>query len=114
MLPTFSCWHLVTQEVVFDHLRQHIWDNLRPRVMVDLGCHAGHGTYKNMSDALIWMHYFNATGGSVHGIDIVDDFAQDLQIRMDSHSLYKSISVEKKTHSFAVGKNKRVFPIQLL
>ena len=44
--------------------------------MVDLGCHEGHGTYKNMSDALIWMHYFNATGGSVHGIDIVDDFGR--------------------------------------
>ena len=37
--PFVEQWHLVTQNILFRHLRQ-LWADDRPRVMVDIGCHA--------------------------------------------------------------------------
>ena len=44
-VPLFRLWHVETQQRLFTQLRR-VWDDDRPRVMVDLGCHAGHGTWK--------------------------------------------------------------------
>jgi len=76
-------WHLVTQNRLFADLRA-LWPDDRPRRFVDLGCHAGAGRHKNLSDALIWLQYFNASGGEVLGVDAIEDFAQDLQHRLDA------------------------------
>ena len=93
-LPKFSRWHVTTQERLFEHLRV-IWADDRPRVMVDLGCHAGHGL--NMSDALLWLHHWNATGSLVVGVDIVEDYALDLQYRFNDVEPYRSMAnVEKR------------------
>ena len=46
-------WHVTTQELLILHLRR-IWSDRKPRVMVDLGSHAGHGVGRNFSDALLW------------------------------------------------------------
>ena len=51
-LPLFSRWHLTTQEQLFTHLTR-VWATDTPRVMLDLGCHAGHGSSVNISDGLI-------------------------------------------------------------
>ena len=37
--PFVEQWHLVTQNILFRHLRE-LWADDRPRVMVDIGCHA--------------------------------------------------------------------------
>ena len=37
--PFVEQWHLTTQNILYRHLRQ-LWPDDRPRVMVDLGCHA--------------------------------------------------------------------------
>ena len=70
--PRFHRWHVETQESLFAQLRR-IWTDDAPRVMVDLGCHAGHTRYKNVSDALLWLHYFNHSGGAVLGVDAWED-----------------------------------------
>ena len=57
-------WHVTTQELLFAHLRL-VWADDRPRVFVDLGSQAGHGLYRNTSDALLWLGYFNASGSMV-------------------------------------------------
>ena len=82
MLPILKRWHLETQEKLIRHLRR-LWDDDRPRVMVDLGCHAGHGRHRNVSDALLWLRSFNHSGGVVMGVDVFEDFALDLQHRFD-------------------------------
>lgn len=81
-LPTFRRWHLETQEKLIRQLSK-LWGNKSPRTMVDLGCHAGHGPFKNMSDILIWLRYFNSSGSLVLGVDIFEDFALDVQHRLD-------------------------------
>ena len=73
-------WHLTTQERLYGQLRS-FWPDDVPRVMVDLGCHAGHSTYRNTSDALIFLDFWNAPGTKVVGVDAFEDFAQDLQHR---------------------------------
>ena len=60
-------WHVTTQELLFIHLRQ-LWADDRPRVMVDLGSHAGHGAGRNVSDALLWLDAFHAPGSVVLGV----------------------------------------------
>ena len=75
-------WHITTQDQLFAHLRVAWPDPSAPRVMVDLGCHAGHGVAKNMSDALLWLHHFNASGSAVLGVDAHEEFALDLQHRL--------------------------------
>lgn len=77
-------WHLTTQERLFGQLRS-FWPDDAPRVMVDLGCHAGHGPDYNTSDALIFLDFWNAAGTTVMGVDAFEDFAQDLQHRLAQH-----------------------------
>ena len=45
-LPKFHRWHITQQERLYEHLRA-AWPDDRPRVMVDLGCHASHGSFQN-------------------------------------------------------------------
>ena len=57
-------WHVTTQELLIRHLRQ-LWSDDTPRTMVDLGCQAGHGPYRNTSDALLWLQHFHEPGSLV-------------------------------------------------
>lgn len=75
-------WHATTQELLFAHLRA-LWPDDRPRVLIDLGSQAGSGLFRNESDALIWLNYFNATGSLVVGVDAFEDYALDLQHRFE-------------------------------
>ena len=99
--PRFHRWHVETQESLFAQLRR-IWTDDAPRVMVDLGCHAGHTRHKNVSDALLWLHYFNHSGGAVLGVDAWEDFALDLQHRLDRVARYAPLAVEKHTLTRAI------------
>ena len=102
-LPRFSRWHLTSQDLLFGHLRQ-LWDDNVPRVMLDLGCHAGHTRFYNMSDSLFWLHHFNHSGSSVLGIDAFEDYALDLQARFDGVEPYRSMhGVERRALRLAVG-----------
>ena len=108
--PFVEQWHLVTQNILFRHLRQ-LWADDRPRTMVDIGCHAvccvhawgcmhctaclpactphvhrmctsqGHSYRKNLSDATLWLDHFQSPGGTVLGVDLFEDYALDLQHR---------------------------------
>jgi hypothetical protein len=102
--PLLDRWHIETQSWLFHHLRQ-IWDDDRPRVMVDLGCHAGHTWDKNTSDALLWLRAFHHPGSVVLGVDIVDDYVLDLQHRFDDVPPYSAMAnVTKATKTLAIGK----------
>lgn len=79
-LPRFLRWHLETQDRIFHHLRS-IWAD-RPRVMVDIGCHAGHTRFKNLSDAMLFMHHYTRAGGLVLAVDAIEDYVFDLQQRL--------------------------------
>ena len=79
-------WHLTTQERLYGQLRS-FWPDDTPRVMIDLGCHAGHSSNRNTSDALIFLDFWNAPGTTVVGVDAFEDFAQDLQHRPVQHGL---------------------------
>ena len=96
-LPIFKRWHVTSQDRLIAHLVAAGWDTAQPRVMVDLGCHAGHGRHKNVSDALLWLQHFHAPGGLVLGVDAFEDFSQDLQYRLDHVEPYRSMAVEKRT-----------------
>ena len=97
-LPVFKRWHVTSQDRLFRLLVAAGWDAAQPRVMVELGCHAGHGRHKNMSDALLWLQHFHAPCGLVLGVDAFEDFSQDLQYRFDHVEPYRSImAVEKRT-----------------
>ena len=101
-LPELHSWHVTTQERLFDHLRQ-VWPDDRPRVMVDLGCHAGHGRYKNISDTLLWLQRFNSSGSLVLGVDLSEDYALDLQHRFDEVPPFSTLrGVTKRTLHTAV------------
>ena len=106
-------WHTVTQDRLFGQLR-HVWADDRPRTMLDLGCHAGHGRDKNVSDALIWLHHFNASGSRVLGVDAFEDFAIDLQRRFDHVLPYAGLQrVRKATKHFALTSADEVEPLDL-
>ena len=95
-LPKFHRWHITQQERLYEHLRA-AWPDDRPRVMVDLGCHASHGSFQNISDALLWLHHFNASGSLVVAVDIVEDFVLDMQYRFDKVWPYTELhGVEKR------------------
>ena len=104
-LPRPHRRHVTTQERLFDHLHA-AWraaDQPRPRVMVDFGCQAAHGTHRNLSDALLWLSRFNCSGSIVVGVDAFEDWAIDLQYRFDHVPPFsKTIGVSKRTYSFAV------------
>ena len=71
--------------------------------MVDLGCHAGHGAYNNISDALLWLDMFGRDGGHVLGVDVFEDFALDLQHRFDNVEPYASMrDTQKRALAFAL------------
>jgi len=91
----FSRWHVETQEQLFRHLRR-LWRDDAPRVMIDLGCHAGHGRFYNLSDALLWLDHFSHTGSLVIGVDAFEDFALDLQHRFDEVEPYRSMRGVRK------------------
>uniref|UniRef100_A0A7S0Q5V8 Methyltransferase FkbM domain-containing protein n=1 Tax=Coccolithus braarudii TaxID=221442 RepID=A0A7S0Q5V8_9EUKA len=76
-------WHVTTQELLFRHLRA-IWDDDRPRAMVDLGGSAGHGFYLNISDAMLWTAQFNHSGSQVVALDAFYDYALDMQQRFEA------------------------------
>ena len=57
-------------------------------------CHAGHGQWKNVSDALLWLHYFNHSGSAVLAIDAFEDYALDLTHRLRHLEPYASLPVE--------------------
>ena len=95
-------WHLETQSHTFRHLRR-LWPDDSPRVMIDLGCHAGHTYRRNVSDALLWLDRFHHPGGAVLGVDIIEDFAFDLQHRLDYVPPYASLQVQKLTRTLAIG-----------
>ena len=104
-LPKFAAWHVTTQTRLFKHLKV-AWDAASApdepsRTMVDLGCHAGHGKHKNMSDALIWLDIFPGSG-MVVGVDAFEDFALDLQYRFDHVPPYSEMRATTK-RVFALG-----------
>ena len=101
VFSTVRRWHLTTQERLFGHLRA-FWSDNRPRVMMDLGCHAGHGRFSNTSDALIWMDWFKDSGSAVLGVDAFEDFALDLQERFDTAPYSQLASVEKHAVTVAL------------
>ena len=41
----------------------------------------GHSHHKNLSDATLWLDHFQPPGGTVLGVDVVEDYALDLQHR---------------------------------
>lgn len=101
-LPQLTRWHVASQDRLFHHLRT-IWGNGVPRTMVDLGCHASHGVHSNISDALLWLNEFNATGGLVLAVDIYEDFALDVKRRMERVPPYDQIrSVQKLAMTAAI------------
>jgi len=94
-VPVFQRWHVETQEQLFGHLRR-VWSDDVPRVMIDAGCHAGHGRFFNLSDALLWLHHFSHDGGLVVGVDAFEDFALDHQHRLEDVEPYRSMRGIKK------------------
>ena len=91
------------------HLRLRAWtDDGTPRVMVDAGCHAGHGPNRNMSDALLWLDLFGSAAGQrgsslVAALDVFEDFALDVRYRLEAVPPYASMrAVEKRVFTLAL------------
>ena len=105
-LPPFR-QHLFTQESLIRHLTL-LWPDDRHRIFVDLGCHAGHGRFKNASDALYWLDSFNHSG-AILGVDAFEDYAQDLQQRFDEVLPYRDMrTVDKRAVHLAIHRNNGV------
>jgi hypothetical protein len=111
-LPIFSRRRVTSQDRLIARLAA-AWGTTKPRVMVDIGCHASLGRHKNVSDALLWLDRFHAPGGLVLGVDAVEDRAQDLQDRFDYVEPYKSMTaVEKHTMTVAIsGRSNNTFDV---
>ena len=45
----------------------------------------GHSHRKNLSDATLWLDHFQSPGGTVLGVDLLEDYALDLQHRYRLH-----------------------------
>ena len=98
-LPALSRWHVTTQDRIFFHLAR-IWGTTAPRIMVDLGSHASHGHFTNLSDTLLWLDTFHARGSVVVGVDAFEDFVRNgdhrtrlpplLSLMCLSHSLFSA------------------------
>lgn len=102
--PTPPRWHVSTQEGLIQHLRLLWPERELARTMLDLGCQAGHGLYRNVSDTLLWLDAFHAPGSLVVGVDAVLDYVLDLQHRFDHVAPYSSmVGVEKRAIHAAVG-----------
>ena len=97
-VPKVNDWHVVTQDRLYAALKV-LWGEERPRVMVDLGSHACHGRFCNVSDALLFLQAFHAPGTLAIGVDMVEHFASDLQYRFDYVEPYRSMAdVEKRSY----------------
>ena len=97
-------WHVSTQEGLIKHLRALWPERNARRTMLDLGCQAGHGPYRNVSDTLLWLDAFHARGSLVVGVDAYRDYALDLQHRLDHVAPYSLMAgVEKRAIHAAVG-----------
>ena len=95
VLPELTRWHVASQDRLLAHLRE-IWGDTRPRIMVDLGSHASHGHFSNISDALLMLDSFGHIPGSVVvAVDAFEDFAIDLQRRFDAHKIYSAMAATK-------------------
>ena len=101
--------HITTQAQLMRHLRLRAWtDDGTPRVMVDAGCHAGHGPNRNMSDALLWLDLFGSAAGQrgsslVAALDVFEDFALDVRYRLEAVPPYASMrAVEKRVFTLAL------------
>ena len=95
-------WHVTTQDRLLHHLHD-LWGGDTPRVALDLGSHASHGAYVNMSDALLFLDRFHASGSLVVGVDIYEDFALDLARRFEQVQPYAAMqSVQKLSLSRAI------------
>ena len=82
-LPNFTRWHITSQDRLLFHLAKE-WSTSQPRSMVDLGAHAAHGAYLNISDALLFLDLFGHLNGTVVvAVDGFEDFSLDLQRRFD-------------------------------
>ena len=95
-------YHVTTQQGLIRQLRR-FWSDDSPRVMVDLGCHAGHGPHRNISDATLWVEAFRSSqpGGVVIGVDAFDDFVTDLRYRFAaSHAA--SLGIEKRAYTLVL------------
>lgn len=105
-LPLSMLPHITTQRQLFAQLR-HFWADNQPRVMVDLGCHAGHAGHFNMSDALYWLDAFghhSESGGQVVGVDAFEDFVIDHLYRFDHvppYSLMRNVSKRAYTYGLS-------------
>ena len=100
-LPNFTRWHVTTQDRLLFHMRTLLPPG--PRVGVDLGSHASHGAYVNISDALLFLDAFHEPGSLVVAVDLFEDFALDLQRRFDSIEPYASMrGVEKRSLALAL------------
>ena len=101
-LPKMKEWHVTTQEALISQLRSAVWKDDRRRVMVDLGSHAGHGIHNNVSDAMIWLANFHHSG-RVLAVDMIEDYAQDLQQRLEQVWPYSAMtSVVKRSIAMAL------------
>ena len=76
----------------------------RPAMMFDIGSQAGHGPFRNTSDALLWLQHFHAAGSVVVGVDAFLDYALDLQHRFDHVEPYASMrGVTRQSLHAAIG-----------
>lgn len=91
--PNYKRWHLETQDRLLGQLRR-IWADDRPRLMIDLGCHAGHSAWLNVSDATLFLDYFNHSGSAVIVADAFEDFALDMVHRLNEVEPYSRMGVE--------------------
>ena len=46
-----------------------------------MGTSQGHSLRKNLSDVTLWLNHFQYPGGAVLGVDLLEDYAHDLQHR---------------------------------
>ena len=102
-LPNLMRWHVTTQDRLLHHL-SGLWGLLKPRVMIDLGSHASHGPFVNVSDALLFLDvYGKVEGSAVLAVDAFEDFSLDLQHRFDAVAPYASMyGVSKKSLTFSI------------
>ena len=101
-LPNLTRWHVTTQDRLLHHLRA-LWGGKSPRVGVDLGSHASHGAYVNMSDALLFLDAFHAPNTLIVALDLYEDFSFDLARRMEHNEPYASMDgVEKLSLALAI------------
>ena len=78
-----------------------------------VGCQSGNGIFYNLSDTLIWLRWFNHTGGLVVGIDGFEDYALDLQHRFDSVEPFSKLVGVHKVALHAAVHNQSSDPVNL-